>query len=87
MHAKLKLLLHESEGNFRGKRLAAPQRRAIRRRRSLSSRLMEALDGLLQEAKRLETERKFKDAEKRWTEFIRHCAGEMDRGRKNLGDL
>lgn len=51
---------------------------------------MEALDGLLQEARRLEAERKFKDAEKHYTDYIRCCVGEMDRGdrgRKNLGDL
>jgi hypothetical protein len=48
---------------------------------------MEALDGLLQDAKRLESERKFKEAEKRYTEYIRHCSAEMDRGRRNTGDL
>ncbi|OQV25309.1 putative Tetratricopeptide repeat protein 32 [Hypsibius exemplaris] len=48
---------------------------------------MEVLEVLLQDAKRLESERKFKDAEKHYTEYIRHCAAEMDRGRKNIIDL
>ncbi|GAV03971.1 hypothetical protein RvY_14324 [Ramazzottius varieornatus] len=48
---------------------------------------MAALEMLFEEAKRLESERKFKEAERRYTEYIRYCAAEMDRGRKNSNDL